>query len=85
MSKFPEFIENFSFININKMWTTMLFEDGQTAIKKVLTLTFRDEQIEDVLDNIHAGNFTQIIEVILDINGVDLKRQGDDEKNVERV
>lgn len=81
MKNFPEFIEAFSQINRNEMWANYLFPESQESIKKLIQMSFPNEDIDVIQDNITAGNFNAIMDLIMQVNGIELVK---DEKNVQR-
>jgi hypothetical protein len=84
MRDFPDFIEKFTFINTEKMWSTMIFEEGLNALKSVLTVSFKDDDIDGLMDQVNAGNYKELIDAIMSINGIDFNK-AEDEKNVMEV
>lgn len=84
MREFPDFIEKFTFINTEKMWSTMIFEEGLNALKTVLATSFKDDDVEELMDQVNAGNYKELIDTIMAINGIDFNMV-DEEKNVKEV
>lgn len=83
MVDFTSFIDNFSLINGNDLWKNFVMQHSADALKAVLSMTFKDDKIEDLMENINAGNFKSIIDIIMKINGINLIE--DDEKNAVEV
>jgi len=77
MKNFSEFITAFGFIDPEKMWVSFLRDEDGDNIKKVIELSFRDDSIDDILENINASNFTEIFKVIQEINGIVLGQETD--------
>lgn len=77
MSQFPTFIENVRFINPKALWNNMVFEEGIAAVTYVMTQAFKEESIKEVMDNINAGNFVEIMNTILVINGIPNEKEED--------
>ncbi|MBW7473998.1 hypothetical protein K0T92_04530 [Paenibacillus oenotherae] len=50
MKKFPSFVSNLGFIKPKSLWNNMIFDEGINATRIVLVSTFKDEDIEDVMD-----------------------------------
>lgn len=70
MRNFQEFVGSFGMINAKKMWVNYLHEETAEAVKKVISMSFRDEKDLDTLyEQINAENFSDIISVIEVING----------------
>lgn len=84
MYDFPTFIGHARFVNPKALWNNMLFDEGVTALKYVMEKSFQDEDVTDVMKNINAGNFVEIIQTILEINGIP-KTDEVQEKNVTEV
>jgi hypothetical protein len=61
-----------------------LSEENQKALEEVLKVSFQDSDFEELQDQINAGNFKEIMEFILRINGINL-RPTDTRKNVKEV
>ncbi|WP_336786956.1 hypothetical protein [Paenibacillus sp. MMO-177] len=79
MKKFPSFIENVRFINPKALWNNMIFDEGIAAVTYVMKESFRDDDVDDVMENINAGNFVEIIDTILTINGIPTQKDEDKE------
>lgn len=79
MKDFKKFINNFTLINTEKLWSNMIFDENINAVKNVLSMSFKDDDIDDILENINARNFKEIFKLIMDINGIEFKK--DDPKN----
>lgn len=85
MRDFTEFVEKFTFISPDKMWRTMIFEEGLESLKFVLTKTFKDDDVDGIMDQVNAGNYKELIGTIMAINGLDFNTDDDDGKNTKEV
>lgn len=76
MRNFPDFIEAFAEINTEQLWVNYLLGDSsQKALVKILEMTFRDEEdVNSLLDQINAGNWVEIINTIMEMNGIERRR-----------
>lgn len=82
MKNFPTFISNLGYVNPKNLWNNMVFDEGINAVKAVLTASFKDDDIDEIMENINARNFPQIMNTIMRINGINLDRSEDsDPKN----
>ena len=84
MRVFPEFVTHFAQVNINKFWTNFLFEDGVASLRKVLEMSFLDDDIEVLVDNITAKTYKEIMETLMAINGIELNNE-ESSKNQKEV
>ncbi|MGE6227633.1 hypothetical protein [Paenibacillus chitinolyticus] len=84
MKDFPDFIEKARFINPKVLWNNMVFDEGKVATRYVIQKTFSDDPVDEVMEKINAGNFPQIMEAILTINGIS-QPEDSQEKNVMEV
>jgi hypothetical protein len=87
MRNFAEFLENMSQVNPDKLWANFMFEENKEALLNVFKLTFKDVDIDTMLDVVNAMNFSKIMEIVMKINGIDfkLKEDGEDGKNEKEV
>lgn len=75
LENFKEFMENIMVINAENMWTNFLTDEGLTAIKKILELSFEGYDIDELANNINANNFPIIFNTILKSNGINLDKE----------
>lgn len=73
MSKFSEFMKNVNSIDYKNLWINFMNEDMQKSLIRVLELSFKDDSIDELLEQISAENYSDIINKILKINGIELK------------
>lgn len=83
MDLFPLFMENFAYVNYKEFWKNFMYPESKEALQKVLSLTFKDDKIEDLEKLINAGNFQTIITTLMAINGIEAKGEDDGKNQME--
>lgn len=73
MSKFSEFMKNVNSIDYKNLWINFMNEDMQKSLTRILELSFKDDNIDELIEQINAENYSDIINKILKINGIELK------------
>jgi hypothetical protein len=75
MRNFPGFVNHFAQVNVKKLWTNFLFDDGKEHLIKVLEMTFVDDSIDELLDNITAKTYKNIMDTLMAINGIEFESE----------
>jgi len=73
MSKFSEFMKCVNSIDYKNLWINYMNEDMQESLIKVLKMSFIENELDEILEQINAENYPEIITKILKINGIELK------------
>jgi hypothetical protein len=80
LKQFGKFMDNLAFVNTKEAWTNFLNKESEEAMKEVMCISFRVEDLEEILDNLVAKSFKIVIDKILEINEIDLSPSDEGDK-----
>lgn len=71
MKEFPTFMQSLQNISGQKLWINFINDESLNALKLFFELTFKDDDYNTISKNINAGNWQDIVNIILKINGLE--------------
>lgn len=85
LKDFPAFVANLGYVNPKSLWNNMLFDEGVKAVETTLSMVFKEEPIDELMENINARNYPVIIGKIMAINGINIDKKADEDPNIKEV
>lgn len=79
LKDFGEFMNNVGIISIETLWTNFLDEATESAVKRVLELSFRTTDIDEIMTVVNPSNYKQIMTQILKVNGIEIDKNATSE------
>ena len=74
LADYGEFIDYIRYISIDNIASSFV-SDGGTSMRSMIAMVFLNDDLDEILQNINASNYSEFIKKVFDVQGISLDEE----------